>query len=475
MNALRQKGQALILVLIILAVGSLTIIPALRLTSTSLKNSAIVTDQIQALYSADAAQEYVLWKLVYGNLGSQFYADGQSANFTFDACGTPVEILVVMRATAGEGGTTLATDDIIRPTKTVEPDVVPNGNYRIYTYTINVEQVSSNTSSPLDAIYDILPVGFRPNKCNYITGSSKWRENVSANWTTIDDPAQEDFSNFFRLKWPASYDPDTKTGGFSSPMNDFDPGQVKQLQFQLGAQVNSGAVYCNNLIIKAGNITSLGSRLAPVYVNTTDDYCSQHGLLEVTKTSEPQIIQPGVVTDILYTVNITNREDNTLHIKEITDFLPPGFIYCGPGGNPGYDDCDPPSGITDLDPLMNLEYLNGLFRWRLTWTPDEMGGQPSIAAGESLYLSFWARTTKDVSGSYYNEVTAKPDEANPPAGFNDIIPPEDWDKWSETYSWNTGIVIVPGYDSSTTADPVTIDANLSLILGGISIHSWQIR
>ena len=56
----RQKGQAFILVLILLAVGSLLTVPALRLTSTSLKSSQVVTRQVKALYAADAAQEYVI-------------------------------------------------------------------------------------------------------------------------------------------------------------------------------------------------------------------------------------------------------------------------------------------------------------------------------------------------------------------------------------------------------------------------------
>ncbi len=35
-------------------------------------------------------------------------------------------------------------------------------------------------------------------------------------------------------------------------------------------------------------------------------------------------------------------------------------------------------------------------------------------------------------------------------------------------------VIVPAYDSRTDADEITIDANMALILEGISITSWQI-
>jgi hypothetical protein len=41
---------------------------------------------------------------------------------------------------------------------------------------------------------------------------------------------------------------------------------------------------------------------------------------------------------------------------------------------------------------------------------------------------------------------------------------------------NVGILSVIGaaYDSRTNADEITIDANMALILDGISITSWQI-
>ena len=48
------------------------------------------------------------------------------------------------------------------------------------------------------------------------------------------------------------------------------------------------------------------------------------------------------------------------------------------------------------------------------------------------------------------------------------------EEFGENYSWNTGAVVVPAYDSRTDADGLIIDANMALILGGISITSWQI-
>ena len=95
----------------------------------------------------------------------------------------------------------------------------------------------------------------------------------------------------------------------------------------------------------------------------------------------------------------------------------------------------------------------------------------SIASGETLTLTFWAMTTKEVSGSYYNEVELLSDVPVPNI-FSDIGVFEG--EYFISYSWNSGAVIVPAYDSQTDAGQVLIDANMALIIGGIAITSWQI-
>ncbi len=59
----REAGQALILVLIFLAIGALLVVPALRLTNTELQSSQIIERKTRALYAASAAHEWVLWAL----------------------------------------------------------------------------------------------------------------------------------------------------------------------------------------------------------------------------------------------------------------------------------------------------------------------------------------------------------------------------------------------------------------------------
>ena len=172
----RQGGQAFIMVLILLAIGALLIVPTLRLSSSALSNSQIVERQVKAMYAADGAQEWILWKLLYDGLGEQFTQDGDEANFHVDVCDMPVDITIVMRALEGEGGITLATDDVIRPMKTVStgfdpPGFVPNDTFATCTYTIRLEQLSTDNSQGLDAIYDILPKTLLSS--DYQAGSSE--------------------------------------------------------------------------------------------------------------------------------------------------------------------------------------------------------------------------------------------------------------------------------------------------------------
>jgi len=183
----------------------------------------------------------------------------------------------------------------------------------------------------------------------------------------------------------------------------------------------------------------------------------------VTKFSDPEIIQPGVEADVKYTVNITNLDGFTHHIEEITDYLPAGFTYTD----------NSTSGLTTLNPQQSLENINDVDRWKLLWTINEFpgGNAVAIASGETLTMTFWITTTKDVSGSYYNEVTVLSDVPVPKI-FSDIGIFEG--EYFISYSWNTGAVIVPAYDSQADADQVLIDANMALILGGIAITSWQI-
>jgi len=447
-----EIGQAFILVLILLAIGALLIVPALRLTGTSLKSSQILARQVRAMYAADGAQEYVLWKLVYDpGYAASFTYDGQSDNFTVDLCGKSVDVMIVMRATPGQGGVTLATEHVIRPTKTVDPDTIPNDVLRTCTYTIKLEQLSENTTQGLDAIYDILPKTFQDT--DYVPDSSEISVDGGA-WESVPDPSFAVEGGQVRLRWPAS-------GNFTSPIRDFEVRQVKELKFQVTHEFkgeDKDMVLCNWVVLKPWNTVS--GPQAPITVGSPSDpgLCKEGGLLEVDKTSDPEVIEPGVEEDIEYTISITNLDVETHHIQSVTDYLPPGFSYTD----------NSTSGIITEEPVVDLETINGVERCVLEWEP--LPAVP-IASGETLTLTFWAYVIKDVSGSYYNEVIALPD-VHAPTIFSEIGVSDE--EYYACYTWNTGAVIVPAYDARTDADDVYIDANMALTLDGISITSWQI-
>jgi len=59
-----ESGQAFLLVLVMLVVGSLLIVPSLTLASTSLKAGQMVEENMKGIYAADAGIEDALWRLI---------------------------------------------------------------------------------------------------------------------------------------------------------------------------------------------------------------------------------------------------------------------------------------------------------------------------------------------------------------------------------------------------------------------------
>ena len=466
----REGGQAFILVLILLTIGVLLVIPAMQLTNTTLKSSQIVTRQARALYAADAAQEYVLWKLRWDNWGSQFTTENPEGYAYLDCCGVSVNITVILRAVVGRGAITLAGDDVIQPAKTVSPNAT-DWNDRTYTYTINLEQLSDNTSQGLDAIYDIPPEDFGAGA--YVDNSSQLSLDGGATWLDIPDPEWNAAKGY--LKWPADYEWDpVVTGAFSSDnesdpdhyfygIRDFTPRQVKRLRFQMNGRLRDNTVHCNWVVLKPWNTVS--GPQAPITVGNPADPggCEGSQVLEVSKSSDPDIIQPGVETDITYTISISNLYNPERKIESIIDFLPPEFEYIGPT-----------TGAVTLEPQVTLENVNGVERYKLLWTTPEFGGGDlSIASGETLIITFEAKATKDVSGSYYNEVFAILRTTGIASAFLEAgVEPSDY---ASNYSWNTGAVTVPTYDSRADAEGLVLDANMALLLESVSITSYQVR
>ncbi len=93
-NMNNQRGQALILVLIALALGSLLITPTLNYVSTGLLETRLLKQQLLEQYAADAAVEYSLWQLKYNvdGLTDQLDPENPSSNTTITVNGMEVPI-----------------------------------------------------------------------------------------------------------------------------------------------------------------------------------------------------------------------------------------------------------------------------------------------------------------------------------------------------------------------------------------------
>lgn len=463
MIKIKEAGQAFILVLIILAIGAVLIVPALRLTNTGLQSSQIISRKNTGLYAAEAAQHKIMWMLFRGTLAANLTSD-VPVSFTVDVCGAIVNATIVMRVVESKEGIILAGDDTIMVSKTVSPDsVVPPDNYkvpRLFTYEIELEQVSSNNTASLEAIYDILPSAFGKQEIIYVQDSS-WISIDGGEWQHIDDPLKEEQSDQLRLRWP-------RTGSFDSSFGHFEPAQVNKLRFEIWSDIkNDNVVACNWVVLKVGDVYTLSGPQAPITVGLDPpDGCSSDGLFEVYKESEPKIIPPLVEEIVTYDIHIRNLDGSMRHIEQIDDFLPPGFKYLGPTSN-----------LTDMEPHSENQTYNGVTRQHLWWDDYQLtaSGKP-VAAGANVTLTFRATALQGVSGSYYNEVMVLPNNVPPPTSFTTIDPDYEWSlAFSQTYSWNSGTIIVPAFDSETESDGETVHANLALSPLGVVINSWQVK
>lgn len=463
MIKIKEAGQAFILVLIILAIGAVLIIPALRFTNTGLQSSQIISRKNTGLYAAEAAQQKIMWMLFRGTLAGNLTSN-EPMSFTVDVCGAIVNATIVMRVVESKEGIILAGDDTIMVSKTVSPSSVPDNyrNDRLFTYEIELEQVSSNTTASLEAIYDILPSAFGKQDIIYKTGSSEISID-GGEWQDIDDPLKEELSDQLRLRWPS-------TGSFDSTFGQFEPAQVNKLRFVIFSDMkNDNIVACNWVVIKVGDRYTLSGPQAPITVGTPAALggCSSDGLFETYKESYPKIIPPLVETIVTYDIHIRNMDGMTRSIVQIDDFLPPGFKYI----------LDSTSNLTDMAPHSENQTYNGVTRQHIWWDQDQLTASGmQVAAGDNVTLTFRALAIQGISGSYYNEVMVTPKNVPSPTSFTTIDPDYEWSlAFSQTYSWNTGTVIVPAFDSETESDGETVQANLALSPLGVTINSWQVK
>ena len=474
-----EAGFALILVLILVAVGSLVLIPTIQLSTTAVKSSNIAQAKTRAMYAIDGGHELVVWQMLYGTLA-------ETASFTLDACGVEVSVDVQRRAVPGEGGVALIDNTArIRPLKSVEPSVVPDLGNGIpadyvgpYTYTINLEQLVDDNLEELEAIYDVLPAVARADR---LTIDNVWVHADGQDWPAPLPAIDDEQGQQVRIVWPTTYNLSDGSGGFSDVngaeyalweaigdegFGHFDVREAKELRFDVTFYdgLSGQNTWCNWTVLRPWGTTS--GPQAEIYVDGSGEECKQGGGFTVTKAADPAVLMPGVGTDITYEISITNHEDQPLDLGQVFDYLPPEFVYGGPVAGGTLIVVDPPVVDPAFDPG------DGKLRTQVIW--DIPASDKQFAAGETKNFFFiaWA-PPQEVSGNFYNEVfiTEGTGTGAMPQLFFGII---NDTQYFGGYSWTDGKVMVPSYDSEASADGMTIDANL-IYFGGVWITSYQVR
>jgi hypothetical protein len=76
-----ERGQALVITLILVALGGVVITPFLSHVGTSLIGSQVYRESITRQYSGDAGVEHAIWDLTYGDLATQLPSIGDSISY----------------------------------------------------------------------------------------------------------------------------------------------------------------------------------------------------------------------------------------------------------------------------------------------------------------------------------------------------------------------------------------------------------
>lgn len=418
----RQKGQVLILVLILLMVGALLIMPALNLSFTGLRSRMIYHVDLMEQYAADGATDYSLWRLTNeSGFAASLPTDGTASPMYFIILnGIKAAYSVTAQAAASAPSDNLSgfTTNRYKITASVIPDYLPARVTTTFTYTITLQYMFPDVpTEPLTEVKVDLP-----SALSYEIGSTTG--------FTIFNPQKT--GNTYR--W-----------NFTSAPISFNYYEIKTMSFRATGNLPIGTSYITVDVRTDRPRGSSGYTAPIVVVNPTAQ--TDKPRLSVTKTVFPTIIPPGVPTLLTYTINVKNLSSLTaLGVQLIEDSLPAGFAYAG--NDTGF--------LTYSDPGWPEDHLtisNG--RWLLPWkyTPAR-----TINPGDNVTGTFQAIGTLISSGNYANEVYVTTSPAT-----------------AQEYTWPTGMVIVPQYDISTQVGGTTLRVNAQVSGGGHVIKSWQVE
>ena len=157
-----EKGFALVLILIFSAVGALMLVPALKLSYTTLNLKQLRTAVLQDQYARDGGAEHAMWKLQYGGGTGELTEASQTIDYTLVLNGISTDVTIQLRAEPGLSGQALASADFkVQPQKSVIPlDPTPS-TLTTFTYTITMQQLDPDPlTGQVVEVWDQLPPGF---------------------------------------------------------------------------------------------------------------------------------------------------------------------------------------------------------------------------------------------------------------------------------------------------------------------------
>ena len=483
----REKGFALVLVLILVGFGAMLLTPTLNFAFTSLRSKQVVTTTLNDQYARDGCTEVVIWQLMYGGADALLTAEGDETTYSCELNDIPAEVTLTLQAKVGNASVNGAEDNKIRPTNTVECDEDGSGDYgddclslpalagMLARTTVFLDQISPDVSDSLEAIYLELPKAF-----TYVTGSAtsldgSFPEIVSTT-PTVETSGGDQY-----VKW-----------NFSPPIS-FTQGQVRQFTYE--ANINNNADrYCNDVWLKRQNsppFEKMGKETDFLVGASPPDGCDKAGLT-VRKFVNQLVAPPNVTTIFTYIVNVENRAGNTENILNVKDVLPQGgFNYCSPTNPPPVGSCDPPKMKevdTPFDPATDdFNDLTGFTDWfepnnsfnngrnELIWNPSpaislSQAGDPT----DTFILRFQAEVTPTDSGTYFNEIFVDVNCPIPSPLKDEGITKDDY---CADYSWPTAGTVVPTYDVWAETDRTSAQGNFSVdwaLLDG-QLESWHVN
>ena len=228
-----EKGQALPIVLALLALGGLTIAMSLNYTSTSLNSSRILQEKMKGVYAAGAGVEDALWSLGYG-----IWPPTQLPE---DINQMEVEIQIEDKGTYILSQHSVYLD--------VDGEVVWDEMAQAYKYTITViwQPGSGTPEVKLDEVRARLPIGY-----SYQSGSAA---NFIENLATNEPDETIDTQGAYLLNWQ-----------FGSPkpsVTEEDPVQTQAFYITgEGSQVNSHSSWA---VASRSDIGTVGETTGTLY------------------------------------------------------------------------------------------------------------------------------------------------------------------------------------------------------------------